>query len=223
MRPEEPILSVKDLTTLTKNILENTFGVLWITGEISNFTRAASGHCYFSLKDDSAQVRCAFFKTHSYKAPPLQNGQQVLVRACPSLYEARGEFQLIVKHIEPAGIGLLQQAFAHLKALLMAEGLFDTARKRPIPTMPTHICVITSSTGAAWHDIVRVISKRCPMIPLILYPSLVQGADAPAALCHMLETAYERRECDVLIVARGGGSLEDLWAFNDERVVRCLA
>lgn len=198
-------------------------GQVWITGEISNFTQPASGHWYFTLKDDTAQVRCAMFRNSNRRVTfRPQHGQQVLVRANITLYEPRGDYQIIVESMQPAGEGLLQQKYEQLKAKLSAEGLFDQQYKQPLPSPAHCVGVITSKTGAALHDILHVLKRRDPSLPVIIYPTAVQGDEAPGQIVHAIELANQRQECDVLIVGRGGGSLEDLWSFNDERVARAI-
>ncbi len=195
--------------------------MLWIEGELSNLSRPASGHFYFSLKDSRAQLRCAMFKGRNrYLDFKPDNGQQVLVRGKLGVYEARGDFQLIVEHMEPAGAGKLQQQFEATRLRLQQEGLFDTERKRSIPAWPDTIGVVTSATGAAIRDILQVLQRRYPRAHVIIYPTQVQGAVAAPLICQALDAADSRGECDVLILARGGGSLEDLWAFNEESVAR---
>ena len=190
---------------------------------MSNLARPSSGHVYFTLKDSEAQVRCAFFKLNRRHIDfNLENGQQVMVYATVSLYEGRGDYQLIVKNMQLAGNGALQLAFEKLKVKLNAEGLFDVRYKQAIPKQPTCIGVITSSSGAALRDILKVLRRRSPQTHVIIYPSLVQGAEAAAQLVAAIQTANQRNECDLLIVARGGGSLENLWPFNEERVARAL-
>ncbi|GJL34157.1 exodeoxyribonuclease 7 large subunit [Enterobacter hormaechei] len=198
-------------------------GQVWITGEISNFTQPASGHWYFTLKDDTAQVRGAMFRNSNRRVTfRPQHGQQVLVRASVTLYDPRGDYQIIVESMQPAGEGLLQQKYEQLKAALSAEGLFDQQFKQPLPTPAHCIGVITSKTGAALHDILHVLKRRDPSLPVVIYPTAVQGDDAPGQIVRAIELANARQECDVLIVGRGGGSLEDLWSFNDERVARAI-
>src|SRR5690606_13200539 len=206
-----------------RHALERGFPALWVEGEISNLARPGSGHLYFSLKDAQAQVRCAMFRNRNMllRFRPA-NGAQVLVRARISVYEARGEYQLLVEHMEEAGHGALQRAFEELKARLQAEGLFDAARKRSIPPSPRTIGIVTSPTGAAIRDILSTLRRRYPLARAIVYPSQVHGADAPAQLVRALGAAARRAGCDVLLRARGGGSLEDLAAFNDERVARAV-
>lgn len=218
------IYTVSRLNSEVRLTLELQFQTLWLQGEISNFVAAASGHWYFSLKDSAAQVKCAMFKqANRNTAFRPQNGQQVLIRARISVYEPRGEYQLLVEFIESAGAGLLKQQFEQLKAKLLSEGLFDAARKRPLPSQVQRVGVITSPTGAAIRDIVTVLQRRAPGIQVIVYPSQVQGDTAAAQLRQMLSTAIRRNEVDVLIIGRGGGSLEDLWCFNDEALCRAVA
>ncbi|HEY0719956.1 MAG TPA: exodeoxyribonuclease VII large subunit, partial [Gammaproteobacteria bacterium] len=222
--PAREVYSVSRLNREARALLEGHFPLMWIEGEISNLTRPASGHIYFSLKDPFAQVRCAMFRMrgmHLVFRPA--DGMQVLVRARLSLYEPRGDYQLIVEQMEEAGDGALRRAFEQLKQRLHAEGLFESARKRPLPPLPRRIGVVTSPSGAAIHDILTVLRRRFPAIPVILYPVPVQGAGAAAQIATMLRKAGERGECDVLIVGRGGGSLEDLWPFNEEVVARAIA
>ena len=198
-------------------------GQVWISGEISNFTQPASGHWYFTLKDDTAQVRCAMFRNSNRRVTfRPQHGQQVLVRANITLYEPRGDYQIIVESMQPAGEGLLQLKYEQLKAKLQAEGLFDLQYKKSLPSPAHCVGVITSKTGAALHDILHVLKRRDPSLPVIIYPTAVQGDDAPGQIVRAIELANQRNECDVLIVGRGGGSLEDLWSFNDERVARAI-
>ncbi|SAP73389.1 exodeoxyribonuclease VII large subunit [Klebsiella oxytoca] len=198
-------------------------GQIWLSAEISNLSQPASGHWYFTLKDDRAQVRCAMFRNSNRRVTfRPQNGQQVLVRASITLYEPRGDYQLIAESMQPAGDGLLQQQFEQLKQRLSAEGLFDQQFKQPLPAPAKCVGVITSASGAALHDILQVLQRRDPSLPIIIYPTSVQGAEAPMQIVRAIETANRRDECDVLIVGRGGGSLEDLWSFNDERVARAI-
>lgn len=198
-------------------------GQIWLTAEISNFSQPASGHWYFSLKDDRAQVRCAMFRNSNRRTTfKPQNGQMVLVKASITLYEPRGDYQLIAESMQPAGDGLLQQQFEQLKARLAAEGLFDALDKQPLPAPAKRVGVITSASGAALHDVLQVLQRRDPSLPVVIYPTSVQGAEAPVQIVRAIEIANQRAECDVLIVGRGGGSLEDLWSFNDERVARAI-
>ena len=220
---EENILSVSQLNHLAKELLEEGLGVVQIMGEISNWVQASSGHCYFSLKDENAQVRCACFRGQAsrLKFRP-ENGLSVMVRAQVSLYPNRGDYQLIVSSMQEAGQGQLALQFAKLKAKLQAEGLFDEDNKLPLPTLPKRIGIITSPTGAALQDMKNVLARRFPLIPITLYPSLVQGDTAAGSLCAALQQAQDDNRCDVLILARGGGSMEDLWAFNDETLARMI-
>ena len=226
--------SIRDIYTITRlnletrELLESAFPPIWVEGELSNLAMPRSGHMYFTLKDAGAQVRCAMFRMNNRRLEfePV-NGQQVLAQARVSLYPERGEFQLIVQYMEEAGAGALRRAFDALKARLAAEGLFEAERKLPIPTLPARIGVITSPTGAAIRDILSVLERRFPAIPIRVFPVQVQGEGASASIVHALERANSEREkqgaCEVLILARGGGSLEDLWAFNEEPVARAIA
>src|SRR5699024_6430230 len=215
---------VSELNAMVRELLTQSFGLVWIEGEISNLARPRSGHVYFSLKDDGAQVRCALFrgKSRLLKFRP-DSGDQVLVRARVGLYAPRGDYQLIVEHMEPAGAGALQRAFEQLKSKPETEGLFAAERKQAIPAIPRRIGVITSATGAALRDVLSVLSRRYPLGAVRVYPVPVQGTAAPAAIVAALQLADRRRDCDVLLVTRGGGSLEDLQAFNDEAVARAIA
>ncbi len=222
-RPERDIYSVSRLNREVRVLLERGFGSLWLEAEISNFAKPSSGHWYFSLKDATAQVRCAMFRQRNMLcAFTARDGQKVLVRARIGLYEPRGEYQLIVDHMEDAGLGALQRQFEELSAKLEREGLFAAERKRPLPSLPRRIGIITSPTGAAVRDILHVLARRFPAAAVLVYPVPVQGAQAAAEIVAALEAAGRRAECDVLILARGGGSLEDLWAFNDERLARAI-
>ena len=217
-------LSISQLNLDAQGLLESSFPLIWLQGELSNFSRPASGHWYFSLKDTRAQINGAMFRNRNRLldfAP--QNGQQVLVRAKITLYVPRGNFQIVVEHMEPAGQGALKAQFDALKAQLQSEGLFAQDRKQALPAWPSQIGVITSPSGAAIRDILQVLQRRCPSIPVVIYPAAVQGADAPVQLRQALGLAVTRNECDVLIIGRGGGSLEDLWAFNDEALTRAVA
>lgn len=221
--PAREVYTPSALTRFVRDLLEDTLPLIWVEGEISNFSRPASGHLYFTLKDAAAQVRCAMFKPKSswLRFKPA-DGQRVLARARVSLYEARGEFQLIVESLQEAGAGALQRAFDELKAKLAAEGLFDAAIKRPIPPLPRCIGVITSPSGAAVRDVLSVIARRFPLAEVEILPVPVQGKEAPPAIVAMLAAASKARRHDVLLLTRGGGSLEDLWAFNDEAVARAI-
>ena len=220
---ERDIYSISRLNREAKALLEGQFPLLWIEGEISNLARPASGHLYFSLKDSQAQIRCALFKgsQRSLGGVP-KDGMQVLVRARVSLYEGRGEFQLIVEYLEEAGEGALRRAFELLKNRLAAEGLFDAAHKKSLPALPKRIGIITSPTGAALRDVLTTLRRRFPAIGVLIYPVPVQGEGAADKIAAAIRLAGERRDCDALILARGGGSLEDLWSFNEEVVARAV-
>jgi exodeoxyribonuclease VII large subunit len=218
------IFTVSELNRAARQLLEQRFPLLWVSGEISNLTRAASGHLYFSLKDAQAQVRCVMFRSRAQLLPwRLENGQQVEAQALVTLYEARGDFQLNVEALRRAGLGRLYEMFLQLRDKLGREGLLDAARKRPLPRYPRRIGIVTSTQAAALSDVIAALERRAPHVELIVYPALVQGADAPPSLVAALDRAYARAECDVLLIVRGGGSLEDLWAFNDEAVARRIA
>jgi exodeoxyribonuclease VII large subunit len=220
---DRDIYTVSRLNREVRVLLERGFGTLWLEAEISNFARPSSGHWYFSLKDAGAQVRCAMFRQRNMLcAFSAKDGQKVLVRARIGLYEPRGEYQLIVDHMEDAGLGALKRQYEELRARLDAEGLFAAERKRPLPSLPARIGIITSPSGAAVRDILHVLARRFPAIPILVYPTSVQGAGAASEIIAALAVAGRRAECDVLILARGGGSLEDLWAFNDERLARAI-
>jgi len=223
-RTERDVYSVSRLNKEVRLLLESGLPLLWLEGELSNFAAPASGHWYFSLKDSGAQVRCAMWRQRNTQVRfKPKDGMAVLVRARVGLYEPRGEYQLLVEHLEEAGEGALKREFEKLKARLAAEGLFAVERKRALPAVPHRIGVVTSPTGAAIHDILRVLRARFPAAAVLLYPTAVQGAAAVPEIVRAIEAASRRNECDVLIVARGGGSLEDLWCFNDERVARAIA
>jgi exodeoxyribonuclease VII large subunit len=223
-RPERDVYTVSRLNKEVRLLLESGMPLLWLEGELSNFAAPASGHWYFSLKDSGAQVRCAMWRQRNSQVRfRPKDGMAVLVRARVGLYEPRGEYQLLVEHLEEAGEGALKREFEKLKAKLAAEGLFAAERKRPLPAVPRRIGVVTSPTGAAIHDILRVLRARFPVAHVLLYPTAVQGAAAVPEIVRAIGLASRRKECDVLIVARGGGSLEDLWCFNDERVARAIA
>lgn len=217
------IYTVSRLNSEVRLTLELQFRQLWLVGEVSNFVAAASGHWYFSLKDQAAQVKVAMFKQNNRQQMAPRNGQQVMIRARISVYEPRGEYQLLADFIEAAGDGLLRQQYEQLKAKLHSEGLFDEARKKSIPSQVRTVGVITSPTGAAIRDILTVLARRAPGLAVIIYPSLVQGAQAANDLRAALYHAIRRNECDVLIIGRGGGSMEDLWCFNDEGLARDIA
>lgn len=222
--PDQNAITVSQLNRRAKSLLEQGIASLWIEGEISNIARPASGHVYFSLKDDSAQIRAAFFRQRQ-RGPTIhfKNGDKVLAHGRVSLYEARGDYQLIVEQVEPAGEGALKREFDRLKKKLSSEGLFDQDRKRSLPALPSCIGIVTSPSGAAVRDVLTVLERRFPAIPVVIYPAAVQGDAAPAELVGALASAVRRNECDVLIICRGGGSLEDLWAFNDETLARSIA
>ncbi|MBS0376446.1 MAG: exodeoxyribonuclease VII large subunit [Proteobacteria bacterium] len=221
--PRRDVYTVSRLNREARLLLEQGLPGVWIEGELSNFARPSSGHWYFTLKDETAQVRCAMFRNANLRVRVQpRDGMQVVVRARVSLYEARGEYQLIAEHLEEAGEGALRRRFDELKARLQAEGLFEAALKRPLPALPRRIGVVTSPTGAAIRDIVHVLGRRFPAVPVIVYPVPVQGAGAGREIAAALALAGERRDADVLILARGGGSLEDLWAFNEEVVARAI-
>ncbi|AVH31108.1 exodeoxyribonuclease VII large subunit [Vibrio fluvialis] len=218
------IYTVSRLNAEVRLLLENEMGIVWLLGEISNFSAPVSGHWYLTLKDSRAQVKCAMFKGSNrlVRFKP-QNGQQVLVKARLSLYEPRGDYQIIIESMQPEGDGRLQQEFDQLKMQLAAEGLFAQTLKKPLPEHPRCVGIITSKTGAALHDILQVLKRRDPSLPIIIYPTLVQGEDAAIQIAQAIGRANARGECDVLIVGRGGGSLEDLWCFNHEIVARTIA
>jgi exodeoxyribonuclease VII large subunit len=218
------ILTVSQLTAQIKNLLEGAFPEVWVEGELSNLSIPQSGHAYFTLKDEHAQVRAVMFRSSlRFLKFTLQHGIQVLCRGRVSVYDPRGEYQLILDYIEPKGIGALQLAFEQLKARLDKEGLFDLDRKKPLPLLPRRIGIITSPTGAAIHDMLRVIKRRHPRMHILLYPVPVQGIDAAPALVEAIRHFNSEKNVDVMIIGRGGGSLEDLWAFNEEPVARAIA
>ncbi len=220
---EANILSVTEFSRNVKRVLETNFPTVWISGEISNLAMPRSGHWYFTLKDDQSQVRCAMFRQSNQRLNFVPSeGMQILVRARVSLYEARGDFQLIVDSMEDAGIGALQRAFEQLKHKLQAQGLFAAEHKKQLPEIPRCIGIITSSSGAALHDILDVLKRRFPALPVIIYPAQVQGNEAPGQLLHALHQAQAQDLCDVLIIGRGGGSIEDLWAFNNEQLALAI-
>ncbi len=217
------IYSVSRLNREVRRLLEQGFSRIWLEGELSNVARPSSGHLYFSLKDAGAQIRGAMFRNRNRSlAFTPEDGMQVLVRGKLSLYEPRGDYQLIVEHMEEAGDGLLQRAFEALKQKLSQEGLFDEEHKRPLPALPERIGVITSPSGAAIRDVLTVLGRRFPAIPVRIYPVPVQGREAAGEIAAALQLASRRRDCDVLILTRGGGSLEDLWPFNEEIVARAI-
>ena len=217
------IYSVSQLNQSVRLMLENQLGAVWLTGEISNFSQPVSGHWYLSLKDENAQVRCAMFRMKNLRVSfRPTNGMQVLVRANVSLYEPRGDYQLIIESMHLAGEGLLMQQFEALKRKLAAEGLFAQHLKKNLPHFSKAVGIITSKTGAALQDILHILQRRDPSLKIIIYPTAVQGKDAATDIAQMIELANQRQEVDVLIVGRGGGSLEDLWCFNEEMMARAI-
>ena len=218
------VLRVVELNFAIKQLLESNVPLLWVRGEISNLVKAASGHFYFSLKDDQAQVRCVMFRhKNQLLSNSLANGQQVEVLAAVTLYEQRGDFQLTVEQLRPAGLGMLYEQFAQLKLRLESEGLFAAARKRALPAFPKRIGIVTSLQAAALRDVLTTLRLRLPKVPVVLYPTPVQGTGSAEKIAAALRLANRRAECDVLILCRGGGSIEDLWAFNEEIVARAIA
>ena len=217
------VITVSELNRLAKDLIERSLPLMWVAGEISNFKRYDSGHCYFTLKDAQAQVDCVLFRHRAQLLGWLpQDGAQVEVRALPTLYEARGKFQLSIETMRRAGLGALYEAFEKLKAKLEKEGLFDPARKRAVPRYPRTIGVVTSPQAAALRDVLTTLRRRMPRLPVVVYPTPVQGEGAAERIAAAIATAGARRECDTLIVCRGGGSIEDLWAFNEEIVAIAL-
>ena len=222
-RPVKDVYAVSRLVRESRAVLEGSFPLLWVEGEISNLAMPASGHIYFTLKDEAAQVRCAMFKGRNRQLRFIpENGMQVLLRVRVTLYEGRGEFQLVVEHMEEAGSGALQRAYEALKHRLGEAGLFDDAHKKSLPSIPKTIGVISSPDGAAVHDILTVLRRRFPDTNVIVYPVAVQGNDSVNQLAAAIAIADKRQECDVLIIGRGGGSLEDLWSFNEEKVAQAI-
>nr|MBA2238304.1 exodeoxyribonuclease VII large subunit [Lysobacter sp.] len=217
------VLTPSQLNTLARDLLEGAFPLIWVEGELGNLSRPGSGHLYFTMKDARAQVRCAMFKPKStwLRFVPRE-GLRVLARGRLTLYEARGEYQLVLDHMEEAGEGALRRAFDELKARLAGEGLFDSARKRPLPMFARRIAVITSPSGAAVRDVLSVLARRFPLVLAEVLPVPVQGETAAAQITAMLQRAAASGRYDAIVLARGGGSLEDLWAFNDERLVRAI-
>jgi exodeoxyribonuclease VII large subunit len=221
--PQREILTVSQLNRRARQLLETHMPLMWIEGEVSNFARPSSGHWYFTLKDANAQVKCAMFRNRNQSVRSVpQQGQKVLIRARVSLYEGRGDYQVIAEHMEDSGVGALQQAFEALKHQLHHEGLFDPNYKKPLPPLAKHIGIITSPTGAAVRDILQVLRRRFAGIPVSIFPVAVQGAEAAPQIVRALYTANQLSSCDLLIVGRGGGSLEDLWPFNEESVARAI-
>lgn len=220
---EIKIISVTELNKLAKSLLENGIPKLWIEGEISNLARPASGHIYFSLKDETSQIRCAWFKQRqSINANDISNGMKMLALGKISLYQPRGEYQFIIEKMETAGEGDLKRKYEELKQKLFNEGLFDRERKLEIPKLPKKIGVITSPSGAAIRDVLSILKRRFPLLPIVIFPITVQGDNAAPDIENALKNANLRADCDVLILTRGGGSLEDLWAFNEEIVARAI-
>jgi exodeoxyribonuclease VII large subunit len=220
---QQKILSVTELNRLAREVLEQTFPLFWVAGEVSNFTRAASGHWYFSLKDATAQVKCVMFKgRNSYVDFTPREGDKIEARATVGLYEARGDFQLTVEFVQKAGLGALFEAFEKLKIKLEHEGLFDVAFKQAIPKFPQTIGIVTSKDAAALRDVITTLKRRNPAIKIIIYPTPVQGKGAAALIAKAIHSANQRAECNTLIICRGGGSLEDLWQFNEEIVARAI-
>jgi len=218
-----PVLTVSALNQAVARMLERNFPLAWVSGEISNFTRAASGHWYFTLKDDAAQVRAVMFRGRAqYAGFTPREGDKVEVRALVTLYAPRGDYQLSVEAIRRAGVGNLYEAFLQLKEKLNAEGLFDPARKRPLALFARTVGIVTSPQAAALRDILTTLRRRAPHVRIILYPSPVQGEGAAQKIAQAIDTASRRAECDVLLVCRGGGSIEDLWSFNEEVVARAI-
>jgi len=217
-------ISVSELARQIRQTIEQRHPLQWVSGEISGFTRATSGHWYFSLKDRDAQVRCAMFRGRNQRVSwQPQNGEAIEIYGAPTLYEARGEFQIVVDQMRPAGQGALYEAFLKLKSQLEQEGLFDSARKRALPSHPKRVGIVTSLAAAALKDVLTTLSRRAPYLSIIIYPAPVQGADAPSKLCSAIQLACHRNEVDLLILCRGGGSLEDLWAFNNEQLARTIS
>ncbi len=221
--PLPQVISVSELNRIARETLERSLPLMWVGGEISNFKRYESGHCYFTLKDPQAQVDCVMFRHRAQlQGWSPRNGMQVEVRALPTLYEARGKFQLNVEVMRRAGLGALYEAFERLKAKLEKEGSFDPARKRPLPRFPRAIGVVSSPQAAALRDVLTTLKRRLPRLPIVVYPAPVQGEGAAGRIAAAIAEAGARRDCDVLIVCRGGGSIEDLWAFNEEIVARAI-
>ena len=225
MFPTGKIYKVHEITQILQGILQSQpmLQDLWLEGEISNLARPSSGHVYFTLKDNNSQIKCAIFRSAASRLRfPMQNGDAVLVNGRLTIYDARSEYQIIGERVVPAGVGELQLAFERLKEQLAEEGLFDPIHKKPLPKFPQQIGLITSATGAAVHDILRLLQKRYPAVEVLLFPTLVQGEDAAAEIAHAIACMNRLPGIDLLIVGRGGGSIEDLWAFNEEIVARAL-
>jgi exodeoxyribonuclease VII large subunit len=223
LAPERKIWTVSELTSRIRDILAAQFSNIWVEGEVSNYHSSQPGHLYFTLKDEKAQVRCVCFRNQAIRLKfRPEDGLKLIVRGSISVYEPRGEYQIYVEHIEPAGLGALQLAFEQLKKRLEAEGLFDTARKKPLPVLPSRIGVVTSPRGAAVRDIIRILRRRFPNVYLTVYPVRVQGDGAAEDIVEALNYFDQKRLVDVILLARGGGSIEDLWAFNEEIVARAI-
>lgn len=222
---EEPhVLTIEELNLSIKQLLEGQLSMIWVRGEISNFKAHTSGHFYFSLKDSKSQISAVMFRGHNSRLRfKPTDGMEVIVRGRISVYEPRGSYQILCEMMEPVGAGALQKAFEQLKAKLKAEGLFEAARKKPIPHMPRHVAVVTSPTGAAIRDILNILSRRAPWLPVTVVPTVVQGESAAPQICEALLKAQKLPDVDVIIVGRGGGSIEDMWCFNDERLARLVA
>lgn len=215
----DTLFTVSQFNRFARSAIERQLPLCWVTGEIANLSRAASGHVYFSLKDEAAQVRCVLFRNRAQLLPfRLENGQRIDLCALPTLYEARGDFQLTVETVRQAGIGALYEAFLRLQEKLAASGLFAAERKRPLPVYPQRIGIVTSPNAAALHDVLAALARRARHVDIVLYPCAVQGEDAPTRIIQALDLARSRQECDVLLLVRGGGGIEDLRAFNDEGV-----
>ena len=224
LEPAREVYTVSSLNREARRVIEDRLGVVWVEGEISGLVRPSSGHLYWRMKDESAQLRCAMFRQNNRRLGfRPDDGQHVLARGRVSIYEPRGEYQLVVEYLEEVGEGLLRRRFEELKRKLASEGLFDSGRKREKPELPRRIGVVTSPSGAAVRDIVTVLARRFPAVPVLIYPTAVQGSGAAVEIATALELADRRGECDLLILARGGGSLEDLWSFNEEVVARAMA
>jgi exodeoxyribonuclease VII large subunit len=223
LKAQRDVYTVARLNGEARQLLEAGLPALWVEGELSNFSTPASGHWYFTLKDRDAQIRCAMFRARNAGVGfRPRDGQQLLLRGRVSLYEPRGDYQLIAEAMEDAGEGALRREFERLNAKLAAEGLFSTELKRPLPTLPRRIAVVTSPTGAALRDVLHILARRFPPADVLVIPTPVQGAAATASIVAAVDNASARGDCDVLILARGGGSIEDLWCFNDERVARAI-
>jgi exodeoxyribonuclease VII large subunit len=223
LAPERKIWTVTELTSRIRDILAAQFSNIWVEGEVSNYRASQPGHLYFTMKDEKAQVRCVCFRNQAIRLKfRPEDGLKLIVRGSISVYEPRGEYQIYVEHIEPAGLGALQLAFEQLKKRLEAEGLFDTARKKPLPVLPSRIGVVTSPRGAAVRDIIRILRRRFPNVYLTVYPVRVQGDGAAEDIVEALNYFDQKRLVDVILLARGGGSIEDLWAFNEEIVARAI-